>query len=196
MLTSIDVKSDNVMSRAYRQRARRASAARTRDAIVNAAVRLAGEKLLPSITLTDVAERSGVTVQTVLRRFGSREALIAEAVQSLMVEGVAQRPTASGDVADAVSTVVEQYEQFGETMLLLLGQERVDPQAAAITEHGRRLHDQWVRAAFASVDETKHRLLVIATDLYSWKLLRRDRRLSIRHTKEHMRMLCRMIING
>ncbi len=197
MLTSIDMKSDRgAPRRAYRQHARRVSAERTRDAIVTAAVQLAGEKPLAAITLNDIAERSGVTVQTVLRRFGSREALTAEAVEQFLVEAVGQRPAANGVTDAAVSGVVDQYEQFGEAMLLLLGQERINPHVAAITAHGRRLHDQWVREAFAPADETRYRLLIIATDLYTWKLLRRDRQLSLRRTKEHMTTLCNMIING
>jgi AcrR family transcriptional regulator len=182
--------------REYRQSARADNAERTRIAILTAVKRLAGEKHLTAITLNDVAECSGVTVQTVLRRFGSREGLFAAAVQDFRAEVVRQRPVYVGDVNRAVSAVMDQYEEFGDVMLLLLGQEHSDPQAAKVTSLGRQLHDQWVRESFDPVDDRQHRLLVIATDLYSWKLLRRDRQLSAQQTNEHLETLCHMIMTG
>ena len=37
-------------------------------------------------------------------------------------------------------------------------------------------------------------LLVVATDVYTWKLLRRDRRLSVRRTCERMESLVRAVL--
>jgi AcrR family transcriptional regulator len=197
MVVFIDMKSEAaVPRREYRQHARAASAEHTRVAILTAAKQLAGEKLLAAITLNDVAEHSGVAVQTVLRRFGSREGLLSEAVQHFVAEVIEERSVSMGDVGRAVSAVVDQYEESGDAMLLLLGQERIDPQAAKVTSLGRQLHDRWVRDSFKPADEDQHRLLVIATDLYSWKLLRRDRQLSQKATKEHLRTLCTMITAG
>lgn len=182
--------------REYRQSARADNAERTRVAILTAVKRLAGEKHLAAITLSDVAECSGVTVQTVLRRFGSREDLFAAAVQDFRAEVARQRPVYPGEVNRAVSVVIDQYEESGDVMLSLLGQEHSGAEATEVTALGRQLHDQWVRESFGPVDDRQHRLLVIATDLYSWKLLRRDRQLSVQQTKEHLETLCHMIIAG
>jgi len=43
------------------------------------------------ITLADVADRAGVTVQTVLRRFGDKDSLFATAVARFFEEVRAQR---------------------------------------------------------------------------------------------------------
>ena len=59
----------------------------------------------------------------------------------------------------------------------------------------RRLHRAWVRDTFApflatAVDpEALTDLLVVATDVYTWKLLRRDRGLSRDRTEQRMRAL-------
>jgi AcrR family transcriptional regulator len=182
--------------RDYRQSARLASTERTRMTILAATRELAGEKLLAAITLKAVAERSGVTVQTVLRRFDSREGLLSAAVQHFLETVARQRRVAAGDTEQAVSVVVDHYEEFGDAMLLILGQEATEPDAAKITAAGRRLHDQWVRETFKPADADQHRLLVIATDLYAWKLLRRDRGLTQVHTEEHLRALCALIMAG
>ena len=51
----------------------------TRRRIVDALIALAGERPFAEVTLDAVAERAGVSVQTVLRQFGSRDGLFAEA---------------------------------------------------------------------------------------------------------------------
>ena len=62
--------------RTYRMRARAEAAEQTRLRIIGAAIELAFEKPVAAITLPVIAERASVSVQTVLRQFGSREALI------------------------------------------------------------------------------------------------------------------------
>ena len=151
------MKLETARRRDYRQSVRLASAERTRVAILAATKALAGEKLLAAITLKDVAERFGVTVQTVLRRFDSREELLAKAVQHFLGEVAQQRRVPAGDTDQAVSVVVDHYDEFGDAMLLLLGQETIEPEAAKITAAGRRLHDQWVQETFEPATADQHR---------------------------------------
>ena len=50
-----------------------------------------------------------------------------------------------------------------------------------LTDAARPMHRAWVARAFAPVDRADEALidlLVVATDVYTWKLLRRDRGLS------------------
>ena len=50
-----------------------------------------------------------------------------------------------------------------------------------LTERGRQLHRDWVTEVFGSLagrDERTVDLLVVATDVYTWKLLRLDLGLS------------------
>lgn len=176
--------------RPYRQTARADSAERTRLAILGAVFDLSFEVPLASITLAHVAERAGVTVQTVLRRFGSRDGLFEEALAHYDSAVREQRLVTGDDPGEAVRIVVEHYEAFGDRMLMLLGQETTDAFARRITDQGRRLHDQWVADAFHPRTDDEHRLFVVATDLYTWKLLRRDRGLDPERTAAHMHTLC------
>jgi aerobic-type carbon monoxide dehydrogenase small subunit (CoxS/CutS family) len=59
-------------TRPYRMTARAASAAQTATAILDASWELFEENVIADITLADIAARSGVTTQTVLRRFATR----------------------------------------------------------------------------------------------------------------------------
>ena len=77
----------------------------------------------------------------------------------------------------------------------MLAQERHQELMARVTEHGRRLHRAWVEEVFApflaeSEDaEELTDLLVVATDVYAWKLLRRDRGLGRLRTERRMHHL-------
>jgi len=149
----------------------------TRRRIVDALIALAGERPFAEVTLDTVAERAGVSVQTVLRQFGSRDGLFAEAMDAAMVDAEDERRTPPGDVAAAVRIVVDHYERRGQTALLMLAQEGYDDVARKATDRGKAMHRDWVRDAFAPVtdDEALLDLLVVATDVYTWKLLRIDR---------------------
>src|SRR3954464_7179095 len=61
--------------RAYTMNARARTVEETRARIIDACVALHGERPVTDIGLEDVAGRAGVSVQTVLRHFGSRAGL-------------------------------------------------------------------------------------------------------------------------
>lgn len=161
--------------RSYRMTTRAAGAAETRDRILDAAIELAVETRRLDFSLSQVAARADRTVQTILRRFGSREGLIQQAVERASERVAAERrPAEPGDIAGALTLLVEHYEKWGGLMLRLLAQES-DADAGLITANGRLLHRDWVTEVFAPESEQLTDLLVIATDLYTWKLLRLDR---------------------
>jgi AcrR family transcriptional regulator len=183
-------------TRTYTMTARAEAAERTRVAILDAAVRLATSRLLADISLDDVAFEAGVSVQTVLRRFGSRAGLIEAAGVHARREVEGERQTPVGDAAAAVEVVVEHYERRGDGVVLLLAQEHTDQQVRTITEHGRRLHREWVEAVFAphlavrgDDAEALADLLAVATDVQTWRQLRRDRELDRATTVQRMQRL-------
>lgn len=167
----------------------------TRHAILDALVDLSAERLFAEITLADVADRAGVSVQTVLRQFGSKVGL-QEATARYMTGVIAaeRRPT-DGTIDGAIEALVKHYERRGDMVLMLLAQERSDPHAAEATRTGRQVHRQWVRDTLAhgAGDELLD-LLVVATDLYAWKLLRRDRGLSPAETKTRIKQLVTAVL--
>lgn len=75
MLMSINMKnkpSHTRGKRVYRMGSRAEAAEETRVRILDAVIGLHMERYHDQISLEDVAGRAGVTVQTVLRRFGSK----------------------------------------------------------------------------------------------------------------------------
>ena len=178
-------------TRKYTMGARAQAVDATRRRIMDALISLAGERPFAELTLDTIAERGGVSVQTVLRQFGSRDGLFAEAVNAAMVDAGDERRTPPGDVAAAVRIVVDHYERRGRTALLMLAQEGYDDVARKATDRGKAMHRDWVRDAFAPAtdDETLLDLLVVASDVYTWKLLRIDRGHSRTVTERRMHQL-------
>ena len=84
----------------------------------------------------------------------------------------------------------------------MLAQEHRFPALSELLDLGRRGHRKWVRWAFAPQLTTRRTtgraqledLLVVATDVYTWKLLRIDRRLGARATAAAMTELCEAVV--
>jgi AcrR family transcriptional regulator len=189
--------SDMNTTRSYTMTTRAEAAEATRRRILEAAIGLAGERPFTEITLDAVAERASVSVKTVLRQFSSRDGLLAASMDSAMKATEDERRTPPGDVAAAVRSVVDHYEHRGRTALLMLAQEDYDDFARAATERGKAMHRAWVREAFAPLtdDEALLDLLVVATDVYAWKLLRLDRGHSRATTESRMHDLLLAVLS-
>jgi AcrR family transcriptional regulator len=185
-------KSDPPQKRPYRMRARAEATAETGWRILEAVIELHRERFFDQVSLEDIAERAGVTVQTVLRRFGSKEQLIEAAAEEGKRQVTHQREQAPvGDIEGAVNNLMEHYEEWGETALRLLAQEERVPAFRSITDAGRAFHHEWVGRTFAPLlaertGEERRRLLaelIAVCDVYFWKLLRRDLGLSREQTE-------------
>lgn len=158
-------------------------AAQTGERILDAFVALFWERPGAAFSLDDVAARAGVTVQTVIRRFGGRDGLLAAAAEREHARVAGDRdPAAIADTSGAVRQLVEHYERDGDGAFRLLAAELHEPALAPLAERGRALHRDWCAAAFgASLENldaaTRARRLaqvVAVCDVYTWKLLRRD----------------------
>ncbi|GAB3653477.1 hypothetical protein GCM10027596_03960 [Nocardioides korecus] len=187
-------------TRRYTMTARAAAVAETRTRLMRATFELSHDHLMRDITLEAVAGRAGVSVQTLLRQFGSRDGLLEATREFARAEIREERQTPVGDVEAAVRVVVDHYEVRGDLVLLLLAQESTDAMVRSITGSGREVHRTWVREVFAPYldedDGTRLDLLVVATDLFTWKLLRRDRRHSRAVTEARMRTLVAAVLAG
>jgi AcrR family transcriptional regulator len=187
-------------TRTYTMTSRARSVEETRRRILDATVALHGEHLAADISLDDIAERAGVSVQTVLRHFGSRAGLVEAAFEHARTEVVAERRAPVGDVAAAVRAIVDHYELRGDGVLVMLAQEPHQELMARITGEGRRLHRAWVEEVFAPYlgdaedPDALADLLVVATDVYTWKLLRRDRGLNRDLTENRIHHLVRSLL--
>jgi len=163
----------------------------TRLRILDSLFELSRVRMFPEISLDDVADHAGVSVQTILRQFGSRADLIGATMDYAVEQVRLDRAAPAGDVDVAMRALLDHYEDRGRTALTMLAQESSHPQVARITAMGRQMHRDWVEAVFApfkpNVATTD--LLVVATDVYAWKLLRLDRELTRRATEERMKSL-------
>jgi len=168
--------------RTYRQSARAEAAEATAARILDAFAAALRERWFDEIRLDDIAREAGVTVQTVIRRFGSKEGLLDAMHERLGSEIRQRREVAAGDAAGAVASIVEDYEQVGDLVIRSLAQEDRYPAVKAMTDIGRAMHREWIERAFAPwlepmAADARRRAsdaLVVAGDIYVWKLLRRD----------------------
>jgi AcrR family transcriptional regulator len=187
--------------RPYDMRARGQAKAATREAVISAAIDTFTAERSLSITLGPVAERAGVTVKTILRHFGSREALIDAASSRAYRDSVAERSALPDDREAALRVLIAHYERRGHMILGVLADEDKDPRAQRICDAGRVAHRAWVDELFGTSlpaqRGTRTRLidaLVVATDVYAWKLLRLDRGLSADEVHDRMRLITEAIL--
>lgn len=173
--------------RPYRMRARAESTAQTAERILDAAEKTLFDGPISEASLASVAALGGVTVKTVRRRFGDKQRLFAQAVTRFGTRVISQRDVAeAGDVEGAIRILVDQYEEVGDRVLRMLAEEERHPALGTIVDMGRAYHREWCERVFAPgleavPDRDRERRVaqvVAATDLYAWKLLRRDSRLS------------------
>jgi AcrR family transcriptional regulator len=186
--------------RAYRQTARAEAAEQTATRIVSAFADLLRDEWFDEVTLERVAQAAGVSVQTVVRRFGGKEGLLY-AVREHLERDINQRRTvAPGDIAAAVNVLVDDYEAVGDLVLRGLAQEERFPALKPLTDYGRACHRAWLAEHFAPflaaadgrVPEARLDALVVATDVYVWKLVRRD----MGRTPEELRIVMHNLIRG
>lgn len=191
------MKSDSTL-RPYRQTARAQAASETADRILRAFVVRMEQGWFDEIRLEDVATDAEVTVQTVIRRFGGRDGLLS-AAEAVMKEDITNaRQVLKGDVRRALDAIVAEYESLGSLIIRLLAQEQRYPPIKAVTDTGRAIHREWVGTIFEpwldrmipDARTRAHDELVIALDVYVWKLLRLDLRRTVEDYRTTMLDLC------
>ena len=169
--------------RPYRQVARAAAARDTQDRIVSAFAVALQTRWMDEITLDDIAATAGTTRQTVIRLFGGKKGLLGAVAQHMGQEVAARRALpAAATPSQATRALLADYEISGDTVTRLLAQEDRHPELTAILTIGRRQHREWVATTFAHAlprrqsarREALITQLAIVTDVYTWKLLRRD----------------------
>ncbi len=186
---------DTVASRTYRQTSRADSAAATHQRILDAFEARARTGWMDEITLDEVARDAGVTVQTVIRRFGGKEGLLnalAEQMGRSIMQG--RGVVATGDWRGHIQTAVADYEVTGDFVLRLLAQEERWPALKPALSVGRsghrnlvvKVYEPWLGPLKQPDREQRIATLVTLTDVYVWRLLRRDQGLSVQTTTATM----------
>jgi AcrR family transcriptional regulator len=173
----------SVGKRPYRQIARSASTESLRQRIVTAFHELLLRRWIDEITLDEVALSAGTTRQTVIRLFGGKDGVL-EAVIGLVRKEAVPRISTLGNVSRraALKALIAHYEAVGDMVVRFLAQEERHSALRPLLAQGRREHRAWVTERFGSAQRSLNKLererqitrLIVATDIYTWKLLRRD----------------------
>jgi AcrR family transcriptional regulator len=175
-------------------RARADAVEATRDRIARAALARFIAEPYDAVTIASVARDAGVSHQTLLNHFESKEGLFTAATERFGADVVAMRGDRVGhDAASAVAVVMDQYEASGDGNVRLAMQDQQIPAVKAAMDFGRAAHQAWLAEVFADElpeDEAERRQMLCAlhaaTDVYTWKLLRRDFGLGRRATQQVM----------
>lgn len=177
-------------TRGYQMTARATSAEQTHSRIIGAARTQFLAAPYDDVTLAGIAAEAGVTTQTVLNRFGSKERLFTAFMQVFHTEIDDVRSAAvGGNTRSVVRVLLRQYELMGDTGIRVLSLEDRIPALADMLRTARSRHRSWLEDVFADqlpsdVRARKRTLTAVyaATDLYLWKLLRRDLNTSLAET--------------
>jgi len=172
--------------RGYVKGARAHAEDQTRAALLDAADEafLAGP--WEQASLEEIARAAGVTKQTLLRHFGSKDGLLQRVLLRAVDEVKEQRlgvPT--DDIAGAVNNLLEHYELRGGWAMRSSNLD-LDGPLADLGRRARQLHYDWVELAFggwlaAARPSERRRLraaLIAVCDVQAWWILSHDLELS------------------
>ena len=172
-------------SRTYNLGARATAQEATRDRIVEVTKGFLMDRWYDEMTLRDIAADSGVSLQTVVNHFGSKDGVAAAAVERLSEDILARREVEAGDIAAAVGAIVDDYEVTGDMTIRSLALAERIPVIAGFMSLGAASHRDWVERFFAhrlprpgSAREVRVTQYAALLDVYMWKLMRRDRGMS------------------
>jgi AcrR family transcriptional regulator len=189
-------------TRAYEMSARADAVVATRDRIAREAMALYLEHSFEEVTLARIAEAAGVSHQTVLNHFDSKEGVVLAVAERFKAERLPVRYEAGpGDVAGAIRALVDDYEGMGDANFrwAASGLAVLDE----LLDDARRGHQGWLVHMFGERLPTTPaarrraiRALHAATDVYTWKLLRRDLGLSRKETEKTMTDLVAGVLEG
>ncbi|GAB3029321.1 TetR/AcrR family transcriptional regulator [Mycobacterium bourgelatii] len=179
-------------------------AAATKERIVTGAQQLLQEQPYEDVTLVGIAAAARVSHQTVLNHFESKDGVILAVLDALRQQtaAVLSRPQ-PGDVKSVVRALVGTYEMVGDIVVGWLSSSQHSAESEQAMTDGRGRHQQWLEKMFADAlptgIATRRRMvtgLEAATDIYVWKLLRRDLRRSRAATEDVMGDLVFGVLNG
>jgi AcrR family transcriptional regulator len=172
-----------IEQRTYKQVARAKAAERTREALLDAAMEEFFEDRWQKTSLETLAAKAGVTKQTLLRHFGSKDGLLLQAIVRSGSQIFDQRwSVPAGDVAGAVENLLDHYEDWGERALRIGAWMEGPVLLAKLSQMARQVHYDWVGYVFGSwlenlAEPERSRLratLIALCDVHTWQLLSRD----------------------
>lgn len=168
-------------TRPYRMDARAAAQQDTRRRILDAARAAFLDGAYETATLAGIAKAAGVSHQTVLNHFSSKEGLLLGVGDDLSGEingrRVRGRP---GDPRSCVEALVDDYEVLGDATVRIDALQDRFAEVAALMAEARGQHRAWLEDRFARwldlpAPGRRRRLvqLEVATNVHTWRHIRR-----------------------
>ena len=166
--------------------ARAEAEAQTRAALLDAADEAFLSGPWEQVSLEAIARAAGVTKQTLLRHFGSKDRLLERMLMRAIDEVEKQRLSVPrNDIAGAVDNLLEHYEIRGGRAMRSSNLD-MDGALADLGRRARQFHYDWVELAFgawltAATPSEGRRLraaLIAVCDVHPWWILTHDLELS------------------
>ncbi|WP_394550666.1 TetR/AcrR family transcriptional regulator [Agromyces sp. MMS24-JH15] len=168
-------------TRPYRMTARAREAELTGERIVDAMLTRLASTPYEHVRIEDVAADAGVTGQTVIRRFGTKAALMNATVERELARIVAAREAAAhASPVETIHDLVVHYERYGALILKTYSESPLVPGLPEITARGRAFHVDWCRRAFTlptlpDREAARRSAQIVAIcDATTWRILRFD----------------------
>jgi AcrR family transcriptional regulator len=190
-------------TRPYSMTNRSARTAATRRRIAEAAAALFMEHAFADVTLAGIAEAAGVSHQTVLNHFESKAGVVAGVAELMdeQIDAARYGDVEPGDVAGALHALVGDYERMGDANARWAMEDLEE--LRAVLDYARAGHQRWLATMFGphlppkgAARRRAVNALHAATDVYVWKLLRRDLKLGRAETEKTMIALVEGVLRG
>ena len=169
-------------SRTYTKVARAEAEEHTRTTLIAAANEAFLSEPWERASLDSIAKRAGVTKQTLLRHFGSKDGLLEQMLRVAIAQVEEQRLSApTDDIPGAVDNLLDHYEERGGRAMRSTNLDVGGP-LAELAQIARQFHYDWIDHAFGrwltsapSTERARLRAALIAVcDVQSWWILTHD----------------------
>jgi AcrR family transcriptional regulator len=170
-------------TREYKQVERAKARERTREALIEAATAVFFEGNWLKTSLDSLSRTAGVTRQTLLRHFGSKEGLLLQSVMHGVAQALNQRwSTPTTDIAGVVDNLLDHYEEWGERSVHLGSWQRGPSVLAPFSNAARQIHHDWVEHVFSywldpfdkQARARRRAALIVLCDVQTWWILSND----------------------
>lgn len=193
-------------SRRYDMSTRAEAAEQTADRLLDVMLARFASTPYERIRLEDIGADAGVTVQTVIRRFGGKAGLLLAVVtRELGRIAAARESAAQAAPAETLVALVEHYERYGHLILKTYAEAPLVAGLPDLAARGRAFHVDWCTRAFGTHlpaglgdDERRLRLasIVALADATTWRILREDGRLTPAEVERALGDLLLPLIGG
>jgi AcrR family transcriptional regulator len=169
-------------TRAYTKVRRAEAEERTRAALLDAADEAFLSGPWGQVSLEAIARDAGVTKQTLLRHFGSKDGLLQAVLRrGTAVVGEHRLSAPTHDIAGAVENLLDHYETVGGRAMRSSNMDAKGP-LADLGRHARQFHYDWIEHAFGAwldaaepADRAPLRAaLIVICDVQAWWTLSHD----------------------